>query len=349
MNTITLNNGRIIGDGQKAYIIAEMSANHSGDFERAIEIIKAAKAAGADCLKIQTYTPETITIDCKKEYFQIKDGLWNKENLFELYGKAFTPWEWQERIKEEVEKCGMDFLSTPFDKTAVDFLESIGTQFYKIASFELVDIPLIKYIASKQKPVIMSTGMGSIGEIEEAVAAVRSMGNDKLILLKCSSAYPAVPTDMNLKTINVLKQTFGLPVGLSDHSMGHIGALTAVACGANVIEKHFCISRAIKNPDSEFSMEPDEFKEMIETIRIAEKAIGTVNFEVSESESKSKKFRKSIFVVKDVKKGDIITEDNIRVIRPSDGLAPKYYDDILGKTFSEDVEYGEPLKWHMVK
>lgn len=349
MKTFNLNEKSAIGEGQSTYVIAEMSANHSGELERALEIVHAAKEAGANCLKIQTYTPDTITINSKKKYFQINEGLWDKENLYDLYGKAYTPWEWQGIIKEEVEKLGMDFLSTPFDKTAVDFLESIGVQFYKIASFELVDIPLIKYVASKQKPIIMSTGMGTLGEIEEAIAAVRSMGNEKICLLKCSSAYPAVPDDMNLRTISVLKNTFDVPAGLSDHSLGSIGAITAVACGANVIEKHFCMSRAIKNPDSDFSMEPSEFKMMVDEIRIVEKALGKVSFDISEKELKSKAFRKSIFVVKDVVKGERLTEDNIRVIRPSNGLEPKYFEQILESEFVEDVEAGEPLTWSMFR
>lgn len=349
MNQFKLTSRSEVGGNARAYIIAEMSANHAGDINRAIEIIHAAKEAGADCVKIQTYTPDTITIDCNKPYFMIKGGLWDKENLYQLYEKAYTPWDWQAKIKEEVENLGMDFLSTPFDKTAVDFLDSIGTEFYKIASFELVDIPLIKYVARKQKPIIMSTGMGSVGEIERAVNAVKSEGNDRLILLKCSSAYPAVPEDMNLKTIKVLSEMFEVPVGLSDHSMGYLGAVAAVASGAKVIEKHFCISRAIKNPDSEFSMEPHEFKEMVDAIRTVEKALGRVCFDVSETELKSKAFRKSIFVTQDVKKGDVITAENIRVIRPSNGLEPMYYEEVLGKVFDCDIERGEPLKWNMIR
>jgi pseudaminic acid synthase len=349
MNSIISIKNRKIGQGQPCYIIAEMSANHAGDISRAVEIIHAAKESGADCIKLQTYTPDTITINCSNEYFQIKKGTWQGENLYQLYKKAYTPWEWQGKLKEEAEKVGIDFLSTPFDKTAVDFLEGLNVDFYKIASFELVDIPLIKYIASKSKPIIMSTGMGSLGEIEEAVNAIRSQGNDHICLLKCSSAYPAVADDMNLRTIQNLKEVFGVSAGLSDHSMGSIGAVTAVAMGAHVIEKHFCISREIENPDAAFSMEPHEFKNMVNDIRIAEKAMGNVNYQLSEKEENNKIFRKSIFVVKDIRQGDILTEKNIRVIRPGHGLEPKYYDDVMGKEAVQYIEGGTPLMWGMVK
>lgn len=340
--------GRKLGKGQPCYIIAEMSANHAGDINRAIEIIHAASDSGADCIKIQTYTPDTMTIDSDKEYFKIKNGTWKGENLYNLYQKAYTPWEWQRQLKDEAEKLGLDFLSTPFDKTSVDFLEGLGVEFYKIASFELNDIPLIKYIASKGKPIIMSTGMATLGEIQEAVKAVRAGGNNKLCLLKCSSAYPAVPKDMNLSTIKHMEETFGVPVGLSDHSLGSVGAVTAVAVGAKVIEKHFCISRKIENPDASFSMEPHEFKQMVADIRSAEKAMGEINYDISESEAVNRIFRRSIFAVSDIRKGDIFTENNIRVIRPGYGLAPKYYDDILGKKALRDIERGSPLSWNMV-
>lgn len=327
----------------KTYIIAEMSANHAGSKERAKEIIHAAKEAGADCIKIQTYTPDTITIDCSNECFRINKGLWDGENLYKLYGKAYTPWEWQGELKEEAEKIGIDFLSTPFDNTAVDFLESIGLEFYKIASFELVHIPLIKYIASKGKPIIMSTGMGSAEEIQEAVDAIRSCGNDRICLLRCASAYPAISDSMNLKTMVDMKERFRVPVGLSDHSMGHIGAVAAVAMGASVIEKHFCISRDIENPDSAFSMEPAEFKEMVDAIRTVEKAKGTVNYGPTKEEEGNLAFRRSIFVVEDIKAGEYLTDKNIRVIRPSAGMEPKYYETILGKRAKCDLFKGMPL------
>lgn len=335
--------GRIIGEGHPAYIIAEMSANHAGDINLAKQIIRKAKECGADCIKIQTYTPDTMTIDCDNEYFAIKGGTWDGENLYNLYSKAYTPWEWQAELKAEAEKVGLDFFSTPFDKTSVDFLESIGVEFYKIASFELVDIPLIKYVASKGKPMIISTGMGSFEEIKDAIDAVHSAGNNNIALLKCSSAYPAVPDDMNLKTMQHMSESFDVPVGLSDHSLGSIGAVTAVAMGACIVEKHFCLSREIKNPDSSFSMEPEEFKKMVEDIRTAERAKGVVSYECSESEKGSLVFRRSIFAVKDIKKGEMFTEENIRVIRPGYGMKPKYYEDILGKVAMRDIKRGTPM------
>ena len=269
---------REIGKGNPAYIIAEMSANHAGDIVRAKEIIHMAKEAGADCVKIQTYTPDTLTIDCDNSYFHISDGTWNGENLYQLYQKAYTPWEWQGELFEEAKKAGIDFFSTPFDNTSVDFLEGTGIEFYKIASFELVDIPLIEYVASKGKPMIMSTGMATLAEIDEAVAAVRNQGNDNFALLRCASAYPAITDEMNLRTMQSMGETFGVPFGLSDHSMGSVGAVTAVALGASIIEKHFCIDRSIENPDSSFSMNPAEFKQMVADIRQAEKAIGCVKY-----------------------------------------------------------------------
>lgn len=332
----------------KTYVIAEMSANHAGSISRAKEIIYAAKEAGADCIKIQTYTPDTMTLDCDNEYFKITEGTWKGENLYNLYQKAFTPWEWQGELKEEAEKAGIDFLSTPFDKTSVDFLESIGFEFYKIASFELVDIPLIEYVASKGKPIIMSTGMGTLGEIEEAVNAIRRQGNNQIALLKCSSAYPAITDDMNLKTMVNLRETFEVPIGLSDHSMGSLGAVTAVAMGAQIIEKHFCLSREIENPDASFSMEPKEFASMVNDIRTVEKAIGKVCYGVSKQEQNNLAFRRSIFVAKDIKKGERFTEENVRVIRPGDGLSPKFYKDVIGKISSKDIKKGTPLSFSMI-
>ena len=339
---------RMVGDGYPAYIIAEMSANHSGSIERAKEIIRAAKECGADCVKIQTYTPDTLTIDCHNEYFQVRNGTWEGENLYSLYGKAYTPWEWHKELKEEAERVGIDFLSTPFDNTSVDFLEDLGMDFYKIASFEMVYLPLLRYIASKGKPIIMSTGMGTKEEIEEALEAIYETGNDRVAILKCSSAYPAISDDMHLKTIADMKAKFEIPVGLSDHSMGHLGATTAVALGANIIEKHFCISRAIENPDSSFSMEPNEFKEMVEQIRQVEKAMGKVFYGASAQEQSSTVFRRSIFVTKDMKKGDLISKDNVRIIRPGYGEKPKYYDDIIGMQVDKDVEWGTPFSFDML-
>lgn len=339
---------RIIGEGNPCYIIAEMSANHAGSIENAKKIIHKAKECGADCIKIQTYTPDTITIDCENEYFTVENGTWKGENLYSLYGKACTPWEWQAELKSEAESCGLDFFSTPFDCTAVDFLESIGIEFYKIASFELVDIPLIEHVASKGKPIILSSGMGSFEEIMEAVEAVRSQGNEDLVLLKCSSAYPALSEDMNLRTICHMSDTFNVPVGLSDHSMSSISSIVAVAMGACIIEKHFCLSREIENPDASFSMEPDEFKQMVDDIRTVEKAMGIVSYEATEKEKENRAFRKSIFAVKDIKKGEVFTKDNIRIIRPGFGLKPKYYNEVLNKQASQDINKGIPIQFELV-
>lgn len=332
----------------RTYIIAEMSANHAGSFERAKEIIHAAKEAGADCIKLQTYTPDTLTIDCDNEYFHISDGTWEGENLYQLYQKAYTPWEWQADLKKEAEKVGLDFLSTPFDKSSVDFLEGIGVKFYKIASFELVDIPLIEYIASKKKPIIMSTGMATLGEIEDAVKVIRGQGNNEITLLRCASAYPAITDEMNLSTMKNMGEIFGVPVGLSDHSMGSVGAITAVALGAKVIEKHFCLDREIENPDASFSMNPAEFAQMVKDIRQAETAIGTVSYGATEQEKSNVVFRRSIFCVKDIKKGEKITEENVRIIRPGYGLAPKHYKEVLGQVALREIKRGMPLKFDMI-
>lgn len=340
---------RLIGDGHPAYVIAEMSANHAGDYNRAVEIIHAAKESGADCIKIQTYTADTITLDCRNEYFTLKGGTWNGQNLHDLYRKAYTPWDWQPGLKEEADKIGIDFFSAPFDKTAVDFLEEMKVDFYKIASFEVVDIPLIRKTAMTGKPIIMSVGMATTEEIAEAVAAVRETGNDQLALLKCCSVYPAVSAQMNLRTIADLKNRYDVPAGLSDHSMGDVAAITAVAMGANIIEKHFCLSRQIENPDVSFSMEPEEFAAMVSHIRDAERAMGKVSYELSDSERESRNTRKSIFVARDIKKGETITTDNIRVVRPAYGMKPKYYDAVLGRKAAEDLPFGTPLQWELLE
>lgn len=330
------------------YIIAEMSANHAGSIERAKEIIHAAKESGADCIKIQTYTPDTMTIDCCNEFFSIGGGTWAGENLYSLYKKAYTPWEWQDELKGEAEKVAIDFLSTPFDKTSVDFLEDLGLEFYKIASFELVDLPLIKYIASKGKPIIMSTGMSNLSEIDEAVRTICQYGDVQLALLRCASAYPAITNEMNLRTMQNMGEIFSVPIGLSDHSMGSVGAVTAVALGAKIIEKHFCIDRNIKNPDSSFSMNPLEFKQMVKDIRQAETAVGHVKYGVTKQEESNIIFRRSIFCVEEIKKGEKVTDKNIRVIRPGYGLDPKFYFDILGQTALQDIKRGTPLKLEMI-
>lgn len=341
--------GRTIGEGYPAYIIAEMSANHAGSMERAKEIIRAAKESGADCIKIQTYTPDTLTIDCHNKYFQVENGTWEGENLYSLYGKAFTPWEWQKELKEEADRVGIDFLSTPFDRTSVDFLEELGLEFYKIASFEMIDLPLLRYIASKGKPIIMSTGMGTLEEIRESVEAIKACGNDQIAILKCSSAYPAVAEQMNLRTIADMKKQFDLPVGLSDHSMGHMSATTAVSLGACIIEKHFCLSREIENPDASFSMTPAEFKDMVEAVRQVEAALGNVFYGVAKQEESSMVFRRSVFVVEDVKAGEYLNEKNTRIIRPGYGVKPKYLEDVLGMKAQKDIERGTPFAFDLVK
>ncbi len=348
MSTFKIKN-RNIGDGYPAYIIAEMSGNHAGSIERAKEIIREAKRCGADCIKIQTYTPDTLTIDCHNQYFQVENGTWEGENLYSLYGKAYTPWEWQQELKEEADRVGIDFLSTPFDKTSVDFLEDMGLEFYKVASFEMIDLPLLRYIASKGKPIIMSTGMATLEEIKESVEAIKACGNEQIALLKCSSSYPAVPEQMNLRTIVDLKEQLGLPVGLSDHSMGHMSATTAVTLGASIIEKHFCLGREIENPDASFSMTPAEFKEMVESVRQVEAALGKVFYGVAPEEESSMVFRRSIFIVEDVKAGEVLTEKNTRVIRPGYGVKPKYIEDVLGMKVQKDIPRGTPFTFDLVQ
>ncbi|MDR2558116.1 MAG: pseudaminic acid synthase [Oscillospiraceae bacterium] len=325
------------------YFIAEMSANHAGCLENALEIVRAAKNAGADCLKIQTYTADTLTVNCDNEFFKIKGGLWDGYKLYDLYKEASTPWEWHKPIKSECEKCGLDFLSTPFDKTSVDFLEELGVGFYKIASFELVDIPLIEYTASKDKPMIISCGMGTADEIQEAVNACRGQENQNIILLKCTSEYPANYSDMNLATIPDIQKRFGVRAGLSDHSMGSVAPVVAASLGACVIEKHFCLSRETKTPDSEFSMEPHEFAEMVKAVNIALEVKGKVNYSLTEREQNSIVFRRSVFAVKDIKAGEKFTEENIRIIRPGYGMKPKHYNALIGKTAKKTYQYGEPV------
>lgn len=329
----------------KTYIIAEMSANHGGSLKQALDIVEAAAASGADCLKTQTYTADTLTIDCHTEAFQIHGGLWDGYNLHDLYKDAYTPWEWMQPIKDRCEELGMDFLSTPFDTTSVDYLEEVGEDFYKIASFELTDIPLIRYIAHTGKPIIMSTGMGSEDDISDAVSAIRSEGNEYIVLLRCCSSYPTVSDNLNLRTIPDMKTKFNVPVGLSDHSMGHTAAVAAVALGASVIEKHFCLSRDIPTADSAFSMEPAEFAEMVRAVRDTEKALGRVYYGPTDAELEEIHCRRSLFIVKDVKAGDRITPDNVRSIRAynESGMKPKYYEEVLGRTFKQDQKMGTPL------
>lgn len=330
------------------YIIAEMSANHAGKLDDALAIVRAAKDSGADCLKIQTYTADTLTLDCDNEYFQIKGGLWDGCKLYDLYKEACTPWEWHKAIKDECDKVGIDFLSTPFDKTAVDFLIDLDVDFFKIASFELVDIPLIEYAASKGKPMIISCGLGSIEEIQDAIDACKRQANMQIVLLKCCSEYPAEYSDMNLAVLPDMAERFGVKVGLSDHSMGSVASIVGVSLGASVIEKHFCLSREIKTPDSAFSMEPNEFSAMVRDIRIATAAKGTVRYDLSEREEKSIVFRRSLFAAKDIKKGEIITNENVRSVRPGYGMKPKYLKDIIGRKAACDIKFGTPVSREMI-
>jgi N-acetylneuraminate synthase len=341
---------RKVGPGYPTYIIAEMSANHNQDFEQALKIIEQAREVGADAIKLQTYTADTLTIDSDKEYFRVGGGtLWDDRTLYELYGEAYTPWEWQPKLKAAAADLGLALFSSPFDFSAVDFLEDMGVPCYKLASFELVDIPLIEKIACIGKPLIVSTGMASLREIETAVNAARSAGADQIALLKCTSAYPAPPEEMNLRTIPHLAETFGVPTGLSDHTLGTVVPVAAVSVGACIVEKHFTLSREISGPDSAFSLEPDEFKGMVDAIRTAEKALGQVDYTVGEFESKSLVFRRSLFVVEDVKAGETFTERNVRSIRPGHGLAPKHFKDILGLKAVRDIERGTPLDWSLLE
>jgi pseudaminic acid synthase len=341
-------NGRIIVPGTATYIVAEMSANHNGDLERAVKIIEAAKEAGADAVKLQTYTADTITINSEKEYFRLGKSQWKEKYLYQLYDKAHTPWEWHTRLKEIAEGFGLDLFSTPFDPKAVDFLESIDVPAYKVASFEIVDMPLLKRIAQTGKHVIISTGMASFPEIEEAIRTLRKYGAPDITLLKCTSAYPALPGDMNLLTIPHMAEAFRVPVGLSDHTMGSAVAVAAVALGACIVEKHLTLSRKDPGPDSSFSMEPHELKQLIRDIRTVEKALGTVSYELTESQKKSLVFRRSLFVVQDVKAGEKFGKQNVRSIRPGHGLHPRYFDHVLGKVAAKDIERGTPLNWDLV-
>lgn len=342
-------NGRQIGPGQKVYVIAEMSANHNQDFDQAVRILRAAKEAGADAIKLQTYTADTLTIDSPRELFHIGGGtLWDGRSLYDLYGEAYTPWEWQPRLKAVADELGLDFFSTAFDETAVDFLEEMNVAMHKVSSFEVVDIPLIEKMGRTGKPLLISTGMATLGEMEDAVTAARRAGASQIALLHCTSAYPAPAEEMNLKTIPHLIEAFGTPVGLSDHTLGIAVPVAAVALGACIVEKHFTLSRSIPGPDSAFSLEPGELKTMVEAIRIAEKAVGTVHYGSSISEEKGRVFRKSLFVVKDIPEGDAFTRDNVRSIRPAHGLPPKHLADVLGRHASRSIAKGTPLDWSLV-
>jgi N-acetylneuraminate synthase len=342
-------NGRRIGPGEPTYIIAEMSGNHNQRFDDAVKIIQAAKEAGADAVKLQTYTADSLTIRSDQPYFRVGKGtLWEGRTLHDLYGEAYTPWDWQPRLQAVANDLGLDLFSTPFDSTAVDFLEEMNIPAYKIASFEIIDLPLIQLVAQIGKPIIVSTGMASLAEIDEAVRTIRNTGNEQIVLLKCNSAYPAPPEEMNLITIPHLSQVFEILVGLSDHTLGIEVSIASVTLGACIIEKHFTLSRSIPGPDSAFSLEPHEFKAMVDAVRTTEKALGSVRFGVSEHEAGSYVFRRSLFVVQDVKSGEVFTNENVRSIRPGHGLAPKHHSQIIGRRAARDIPQGTPLAWDML-
>lgn len=336
---------------KKVLIIAELSGNHNGNFENAVKLIKEAAKAGVDAVKLQTYTADTITIDCENDYFKIKQGtLWDGRTLHSLYKEAYTPWEWQPKLKKIAEEEeDLICFSSPFDKTAVDFLEDINVPAYKVASFEITDIPLIEYMASKGKPMILATGIATLSDIEEAVNACRRVGNNQIAILKCTSAYPASFEDMNLKTIPNLAETFGVISGLSDHTLGITVPIAAVALGAKIIEKHFTLSRADGGPDAAFSLEPEELKAMVKAIRETEKALGKVSYNLTDKMKNSREFSRSLFVVKDIKKGEVFTEENIRSIRPGFGMHTRYYKDVLGKCAKSDIEKGIPMSWELLE
>ena len=341
---------KIVNKNNPVFIIAEISANHNGSIENAVKLIKEAAKAGVDAVKLQTYTADTITIDCDNDYFKINQGtLWDNRNFYDLYKEAYTPWEWQPKLKKIAEEQGLICFSSPFDKTAVDFLEDINVPAYKVASFEITDIPLIEYMASKGKPMILATGIATLSDIEEAVNACRRVGNNQIAILKCTSAYPAPFEDMNLKTIPNLAETFGVISGLSDHTLGITVPIAAVALGAKIIEKHFTLSRADGGPDAAFSLEPEELKAMVKAIRETEKALGEVSYNLTDKMKKSREFSRSLFVVKDVKKGEIFTEENVRSIRPGFGMHTRYFENIVGKKAKVDIEKGTPMNWNLME
>ena len=334
----------------KVFIIAELSANHNGDISVAVDTIRAAKRAGADAIKIQTYTPDTLTIDCKNNYFKINHGTaWDGEYLYDLYKRAYTPWEWHAEIFKVANEEGIICFSSPFDNTAVDLLEELKTPIYKIASFEIQDIPLISYAASKGKPMILSTGIAEIEDIELAIETCRKAGNYDITILKCTSAYPADPKDVNLLTIPDIKTRFGVKAGLSDHTMGIVGPVVATALGATVIEKHFILDKKIGGPDAHFSLDEKEFTDMVKSVRTAEIMMGEVDYEMTEKKKKSKQFSRSLFIVNNVKAGEKITKENVRSIRPGFGLHPKFLKNILGKVFLSDYAKGTPMSDKYIK
>ena len=342
-------NGRKIGPGYPTYVVAEISANHNQSFDAAVKLVRAAKEAGADAVKLQTYTPDTITIDCNEPDFLIPgDNTWGGRTLYDLYGEAFTPWEWQPQLKAVADELDIDLFSAPFDPTAVDFLQRMEVPAYKVASFEIVDLPLIQRMARTGKPLIISTGMATLAEINDAVEAARTAGNQQLLLLKCTSSYPAPPEEMNLATIPHLSQAFGTPAGLSDHTLGIAVPMAAIALGAVMVEKHFTLSRSVPGPDSAFSLEPEELKALVDGIRTVELALGKVDYSVSDHERSNRVFRRSLYTISDVKRGEYFTEANVRSIRPGYGMLPKYLPEVMGKTAVIDIVRGTPLSWDLI-
>ena len=342
-------NGRQIGSDHPVYVIAELSANHHQNFDHAVQLVRAAKDAGSDAVKLQTYTADTLTIQSDQPCFRIGGGtIWDGETLYDLYAKAYTPWDWQPKLKELANDLGMDLFSTPFDPTAVDWLEAMHVPAYKIASFELTDLGLIRRIALTGKPIIMSTGMATLAEIEEAVATARTAGCMQLALLKCTSAYPSPPEDMNLLTVPHLSQAFAVPVGLSDHTLASGVPVAAVTLGACIIEKHLTLSRSVPGPDSAFSLEPHEFQTMVDAVRSAQRSLGDVHYGPAPDEQKSRIFRRSLFIVDDVKRGEPFTSANVRSIRPAQGLHPRHIEEVIGSRAACDIPRGTPLRWDLI-
>lgn len=334
---------------EKVFIIAELSANHNGSLETALRTIDAMKEAGADALKLQTYTPDTITLDCDSDLFTISQGtLWDKRKFADLYAEAMTPWEWHPILFDHAKTLGMEAFSSPFDPSAVDFLETLHVPAYKIASFEITDIPLIEYAASKGKPIIISTGIATLSDIDEALQACRRVGNHDITLLKCTSAYPAMLNEMNLLTIADMEKRFGVKVGLSDHTMSLAAPVAAVALGARVIEKHFILDRGMGGADSAFSLEPQEFRAMVDAVRDTEQLLGTVTYDLSPKSLKSREFARSLFVAEDIGEGEVFSTTNIRSVRPGFGLPPKHFPDILGKKAKQGLKKGTPLAWNHI-
>ena len=334
-----------IGTGHPAFIIAEISANHCGSFERAVELIHAAKYAGADAVKLQTYTADTLTIDCDRAEFQIEGTIWNGQNLFDLYNTAHTPWDWQPKLKTVADNIGIELFSSPFDPSAVEFLEQMEVPAYKIASFEIGDVELLCAVARTGKPVILSTGMAELEEIDFAIDTLCENGAAGIAVLKCTSAYPSPPESMNIKTIAAMIDRYGWPCGLSDHSLTHDAAIASVCVGGSIIEKHLTLSRDEGGPDAAFSLEPLEFAEMVHRVRSIEKTLGTVQFGPCESDRSNRVFRRSLFVVKDVRAGESFTRENVRSIRPGHGLEPRFLAEVLGKKATQSIQRGTPLTW----